>query len=869
MNENETRKNLIDEQLNLAGWKADTQNLNYKLGTRPTLGENIAIAEYPTSSGPADYILFCGLDAIATVEAKKDSKDVPGDLIQAKRYSKDFQALSNEKILTPENYEYKIPFAFSSNGREFSEVLPTKSGIWFADLLKGSISRPLRNWYTPEGLKKVLSSNINFSKNKLSEISFGTLRPYQKESIKLVEEAIINKGKRECLLSLATGTGKTIISLFLIHRMISSSLFNRILFVVDRKSLATQALDKFSTIDLEYGKTLSQIYNIDDTTIKKPSLETQIHIVTIQGLMKRVLKGKENEKPKIDDYDCIIIDECHRGYFLDQEMDKDEIMFDNHDQYFSSYKKCINYFDAVKIGITATPAIHTVEIFGEPIFTYAYREAVIDGWLVDHETPKKIYTQLSKFGIRWNEGDEVKFISRQTSKTKKKIIEDELNFGPNEFNKLVVTRNFNKAISETLANEIDPNLQEKSLFFAANDEHADILVDELKKAFNSKYGSINDNAIMKITGSIDRPGTMIKKFQYEKFPNIVVTVDLLTTGIDILPLCNIVFVRNVNSRILFEQMLGRATRPCPEIGKEFFRVFDTIGVYNSMGDFSNIKPVVQKPKKKIEEIISQIKLSATNQEFDFFKEELLVKLNSKKRFLTDETKNHIKNEFKKNYEEIVLELTDSDKGNINTKQLIILNQIIEKNQIEKFVPVSQHEDKTIEIKDIISDPNDYIEKFNELIKSNKNKLNALKVLSTSPKSLNKKHLKEIYIFLAENGFKEQDIQSSYKKAKNLDVAARIVGFIRQASIGDPLKSYEERVKSAFDRLIEKTNWSSPQKKWLQRISKQIVKETIIDKSTLSEGAFKDSGGFDYLDKVFEGELNNIIEDINENIWKAS
>ena len=98
MNENETRKNLIDEQLNLAGWKADTQNLNYKLGTRPTLGENIAIAEYPTSSGPADYILFCGLDAIATVEAKKDSKDVPGDLTQAKRYSKDFQALSNADL---------------------------------------------------------------------------------------------------------------------------------------------------------------------------------------------------------------------------------------------------------------------------------------------------------------------------------------------------------------------------------------------------------------------------------------------------------------------------------------------------------------------------------------------------------------------------------------------------------------------------------------------------------------------------------------------------------------------------------------------------------------------------------------------------
>lgn len=867
MDENQTRKSLIDIQLNESGWKADSSKFNYQKGTRPKKGENIAIAEYPTSSGPADYVLFCGLDAIGTVEAKKNSTDVPGDLVQAKRYSKDFHQLTVENILLL-NKEYKIPFAFASNGREFSEILPTKSGIWFCDLYKETISRPLRHWYTPDGLKNLLYSNINFSRTNLSSLTYGTLRDYQKKSVQQVEESII-KGKRECLLSLATGTGKTILSLFLIHRVLKSKLFNRILFVVDRKSLATQALDKFSTINLEFGRTLNQIYNIEGTDTKRAKLDTQIHIVTIQGLIKRVLFGENKDKPKIDDYDCIIVDECHRGYFLDQEMDPEEVMYDNHDQYFSSYKKCINYFDAVKIGITATPALHTVEIFGKPIFNYSYREGVVDGWLIDHEPPYEIYTKLSKYGIKWQAGEEVKFINVSSAETKSEIIEDELNFGPGQFNKLVITRNFNKAISETLSSEIDPNLDEKTLFFAVTDEHADILVDELKKAFLKKYGSLNDNCIAKITGSIDRPGNMIKKFQYDKYPNIVVTVDLLTTGVDILPLCNLVFVRNVNSRILFEQMLGRATRPCPEIGKEYFRVFDTIGVYKTLEDFTNIKPVVKKPNKKIEEIISQLNNSKTNKEFNFFKDELISKFNAKKRFLTDKTKSEIQDKFKTDFEKLIKDIKNQTKTNINSKKLFLLSEILEKNHIERFIPISEHEDKTLSVESILKDPEDYIKNFNNFIKNNFNKVNSLKILSTSPKSLQKKHLKEIHMLLSEKGFKEKDIQISYKLTKNIDIAARIVGFIRQVAIGDPLIPYEDRVKDAYNKILSKKNWSKPQILWLQRIVKQIVKETIVDKKSFSEGAFKNIGGFDYLDKVFEGKLNYLIEEINNKIWKIS
>lgn len=867
MDEKETRKKLIDIQLNNAGWKADSEKINYTKGYRPKVGENVAIAEYPTSSGPADYILFIGLEAIGAVEAKKDSTDVPGDIGQAKRYSKDFQSLNNEKIIF-DSKEYKIPFVFSSNGRSFIDALPTKSGIWFADLTRSTPRRPLRNWYTPVGLKNLYNSNVNFSKEKLSNINFGSLRDYQITSIKKTEESII-KGKRECLLSLATGTGKTIISLFLMHRLLKSQLCKRILFVVDRKSLATQAIDKFSTIEVEQGNTLNKIYNIEDSRIKKPSIDTQIHIVTIQGLIKRVLHEDQDKKLKIDDYDCIIVDECHRGYFLDKEMDLDEIHFDNHENYFSSYKKCINYFDAIKIGITATPALHTVDIFGKPIFNYSYREGVIDGWLIDHEPPTKIYTQLTKHGIKWKKGEEVKFIDSKDSKIKNKIIEDELSFKPNEFNKLVITRNFNKAIAETLSHEIDPSLEEKSLFFAANDDHADILVDELKKAFIKKYGSIKDESIEKITGSIDRPENMIKKYQYEKFPNIAVTVDLLTTGIDVHPLCNLIFVRNINSRILFEQMLGRATRPCPEIGKETFRVFDTIGVFENLGEITDMKPVVKEKNKKISQILIQIKKSKTQQEFDFFKEELLVKVNAKKRFLTKESKGKIQDLFNLNIDEIIENIKKESKINVNLKRLDQLNKIFEDNDIERLVPISEHKDKTIEISNVIKDPSDYIKKFSEFINNNKNKVEALKILSTSPRSFKKMHLKEIVLLLSEKGFKEKELQYSYKKAKNIDVTARILGFIRQASIGDPLISYDQRVSNAIEKILKKKDWNKPQTTWLKRIAHQIIKETIIDNETFEDGAFKDSGGYKYLDKVFNNNLSEIIKEFKEEIWKAS
>ena len=124
-----------------------------------------------------------------------------------------------------------------------------------------------------------------------------------------------------------------------------------------------------------------------------------MHICTIQGLVKRVLYTEDaSEAPPVDQYDLMVVDECHRGYLLDREMSDAELGFRSQDDYISKYRRVLEYFDAVKIGLTATPALHTVDIFGDPIFTYSYREAVIDGYLIDHEPPLQITTALSRPG---------------------------------------------------------------------------------------------------------------------------------------------------------------------------------------------------------------------------------------------------------------------------------------------------------------------------------------------------------------------------------------------------------------------------------------------------------------------------------------
>lgn len=391
LDESDTRR-LIDQQLRDAGWEADSDLLRYSKGTRPQKGRNIAVAEWPTKSGPVDYALFTGLELVGLVEAKKQDKDVSSVLKQAARYSKDYVIKDNEVL--PEGAPwngYKAPFIFSTNGKAFLEQVRTQSGIWFQDLRDPTnLARPLVDWYTPQGLAALLKHDVEKAKKKLQDetVDFLWLRDYQKDAIREIEKRIA-QGQREILIAMATGTGKTRVALGLMYRALKFSRFRRILFLVDRESLGTQAAEVFQNVKIESHSSLYDIYDVKELGDRIPESDTRVHIATVQGMVRRLLyKRADNETLPIDSYDCIIIDECHRGYTLDHNLSDEELLFRSERDYISKYRHVLDHFDAVKIGITATPALHTTEIFGPPVFNYSYRRAVIDNYLVDHEPIK-------------------------------------------------------------------------------------------------------------------------------------------------------------------------------------------------------------------------------------------------------------------------------------------------------------------------------------------------------------------------------------------------------------------------------------------------------------------------------------------------
>ena len=169
------------------------------------------------------------------------------------------------------------------------------------------------------------------------------------------------------LLAMATGTGKTKLAIAMLYRLLAAKRFRRVCFVVDRNALGTQAAGEFETTRIVSAKTFADIFGLKGLDTVMPDSETKVHICTIQGLVKRVLYTDDPaDVPPVDQYDLMVVDECHRGYLLDREMSDAELSFRSQDDYISKYRRVLEYFDAVKIGLTATPALHTVSIFGNP-----------------------------------------------------------------------------------------------------------------------------------------------------------------------------------------------------------------------------------------------------------------------------------------------------------------------------------------------------------------------------------------------------------------------------------------------------------------------------------------------------------------------
>lgn len=877
LNEAETRV-IIDNQLRSAGWEADSQLLHYNKGTRPEKGRNLAIAEWRLKRGVADYALFCGLELVGIIEAKRYGKPVSSDIGQAKEYAKQVVIHGDEQLLGPYG-DYQVPFLFTTNGRDYIEQYKEQSGIWFLDARKSTNHpRCLFTWYSPAGLQQLLKQDIDKAEQGLEEDSlhYLNLRDYQETAIRKVEQAI-STGQRSILVAMATGTGKTRMAIGLIYRLIKHRRFNRILFLVDRSALGEQAEAAFKDSRLENSNTFTQIFELQSLQQKSVNSETKVHIATVQSMVKRLFYSDQDEdKPTVDQYDCILVDEAHRGYTLDKSMTDLEFEFRDHNDYVSKYRKVLEYFDAVRIGLTATPALHTTEIFGRAVFSYSYREAVIDGHLIDHEPPVQFETDLKKNGISWQVGEEVAIYDTSSGRIDKEVLEDEVNIEVTQFNKMVITESFNRVILSELSKHIDPQSEGKTLIFAATDDHADMIVRIFKEELEKRYGEVEDNAVKKITGSIKDPLHAIKLYKNERLPNIVVTVDLLTTGIDIPAITNLVFIRRVRSRILYEQMLGRATRKCDEIGKDHFMIYDAVGIYESLLPYTDMKPVVAKPSVTLEELVEELEQITDTKQAEQHREQILAKIQRKKRNWNEQHKAQFKilsggmeiDAFLDQIKE--LPPHDASQKLVSNSSLITF---IDENKLGAHrVYISTHEDQLIGTSRGYGKgqkPEDYLEGFEQFIQENMNLIPALSIICTRPSDLTRDELRKLKIELDQHGYSENYLQSAWRDANDQDVTADIISFIRQKALGDPLISHEERIQRAMKQIYSMKVWSKVQKDWLKRIEKQLLKETVLDpipEKAFDVEPFRSSGGYRQLNKIFDGELDSIVHRINFSLY---
>jgi type I restriction enzyme, R subunit len=930
LDERETRE-IIDLKLNDAGWEADTRLLDYRKGARPEVDTYKAIAEYPCynphtkKNTRADYVLFIGLKPVGIVEAKKFGDDVADDLRQAYEYSRDIkldsikQIAKNNKIdLDLQEYQiksdsdetYKVPLAYSTNGREFQNQIKTKSGIWFRDLrATENKSRAIMGWQTPQEIESLLARDETQIIKKIKEDEWGSLslRDYQKDAIHKTEEAIINK-QRRVLIAMATGTGKTRTVIALMYRLLKAGYFNRILFLVDRGALGEQAQNSFAEIRPEGNLTFEEIYDVKELKDKMPDSKTKVHVATVQSMVKRVL-ASEDTIP-IGQYDCIIVDEAHRGYTLDKEMTEGEMELRDFNEYVSTYRKVLDYFDAVRIGLTATPATHTVDIFGHPVYTYSYREAVIDGWLIDSEPPYSFDTQLSKNGIHFDKKDEVEVVNT-IGEARKEILDDEMDFEIDSFNRKVLNEDFNRVICETLAEEhLDPMGDEKTIIFCVSDLHADLVVEQMKKALDKYHGNQPDNAVMKITGSVRDPRGAIREYKNEHLPNIAVTVDLLTTGIDVPEIVNIVFLRRVRSRILYEQMKGRATRLCPDINKDVFRIFDAVGLYKVLEKVDTMRPIVQKVSVPISQLIEDLNNedsyrlsgeafgeSGSRTHAEEVHDQLIAKFQRFTRrtekieefpdaketldllnILTQEKLTCNFNELPQKLKEI----GPKESGSFFKETPEILNYVIDLRDGLKInstdIVISNHEDGLIatsrgygiddEGNEILA-PEDYLESFNTFIKENINKISALKAVVTRPRDLTREDLKSLRLMLSENNFNEKNLHTAWKEVKNEDIAATIIGYIRSSSLGSSLIPYTQRVDSALQKIKSSQKWNKNQERWLDRLAKQLKADIILDDEAFTKSPFKEQGGRERIESFFDDKLDEVLDDFSTYMWEAT
>ncbi|MYF67583.1 MAG: DEAD/DEAH box helicase [Gammaproteobacteria bacterium] len=604
-------RDIIDGKLEQAGWKVQSKD-RIDFGAGPA----IAVREYQTDIGPADYVLFVNKNAVGVIEAKPENW---GQNITKVEAQSGGYAAAKLKWL---NNQEPLPFVYESTGvlTRFTDTRDPKPR-----------SREIFGFPRPKTLQQWRDqpASLRARLQRLPVLDRERLRKCQVNAIKRLEKSF-KENRPRALIQMATGSGKTYAAITSIYRLLKHVDAERILFLVDTRNLGKQAEQEFMAyMPSDDNRKFTELYGVQRLKSSFVSTDSHVCISTIQR-MYSLLQDKELDeaaeevnpaelkvRPKEpvpvaysgkippEFFDFIIIDECHRSIY-------------------NLWRQVLEYFDAFLIGLTATPDKRTYGFFKKNVVSeYGHEQAVADGVNVGNEI-YVIETETTQQGGQLKLNQQVEKRERLTRRSRWEVQDADVTYSPRELDRDVVNPDQIRTVIQTFRDklpEIFPHRDEipKTLIFAKTDSHADDIIQTVREEFGE-----GNEFCKKITyRATEDPDSVLAQFRNDYYPRIAVTVDMIATGTDVKPLECLLFMRDVRSRNYFEQMKGRGVRtlghddlrkvsPSAGSGKTHYVIVDAVGVTKSLKTAS--QPLDSKPSVPLKDLAMGVMMGACDEE---------------------------------------------------------------------------------------------------------------------------------------------------------------------------------------------------------------------------------------------------------------
>lgn len=922
-NPEQIARDQIDSQLTACGWVIQQKG---KINLHAGVG--VAVREYNTDVGPADYVLFVSGIPVGIIEAKRaeEAERMSIHEAQAEDYAAAKLKYLNNKPL---------PFVYLSTGSVTRFMDGRDPKPRYREIFTFHRPKTLATW-----IKQSDSLRTRFSQN-FPPLDTSGLRDCQVDAITNLESSL-QKGKPKALLQMATGSGKTFTAITATYRMLKYTKVNRVLFLVDTKNLGEQAEGEFKKYQPQDDNRLfPELYGVIRLNSHFVPADCQVHISTIQRLYS-ILKGSEldesaenenpnergqfakepmpvtyNEKIPIEFFDVIIIDECHRSIY-------------------NLWKQVLDYFDAFQIGLTATPDNRTFGYFNQNVVSdYGYEKAVIDGVLVPYNV-WTIETQITKEGAIIKMGERVDKRERLTRKKFWETVDEDVEYSGKQLDKDIV----NPSTIRTIIREVRQKLPQmfpdrydakgsfevpKMLIFAKTDSHAEDIIEIVLDEFSE-----SSRFCKKITyQSKEDPKTILSSFRNEYYPRIAVTVDMIATGTDIRPLEVLLFMRDVKSRSYYEQMKGRGTRTCSveelrlkgtpsaRFAKDHFVIIDAIGVEQSQKTDS--RPLEKAPGVSLKEVLNRIAVGDRSEEMLSTLANRLLRLD--KQINPTEQKTFEEKAAGNNIPQVVKQLLHAydpdaidnirqevqqtmqgeapaaiEKAILHQHQQLIEQAVVvfhNPDLREFIVDVRKKYDQIIDTlnidaistsawqKDQKAEAELLVQHFRQWIEEHKDEITALQIFYDQPyrrRELTYNMIRDLVDTIKRERptLAPLKVWSAYEALEQANGSPRnelsaLVSLIRRVSgLDEQVTAFDKTVNRNFQEWVFRKQagtlkFTEEQMQWLHMIKDYIANSFHVDKEDFEYDPFNKYGGLGRFWMLFGAQTEEIINELNEEL----